>query len=574
MSQEKTEDSDSESGDFSVIVDSLEQTNEISIIKQMFLLDKVQEVLSEEEKNKLSNAINEIEKNQEKQSIETALIKKIENSSYWQASSDIISSIHPNSGYIVDLVFNADGTLHKKTIEIRKTGKQHRHVTPVAWVARVFNNVFDKAIQEKWDINTIITMLQSKILVFNHSITQEDQDCIQSVFDFFKSPTYQTPSGISSLTKIITHFYNTKSLLSFEDSYVEITYKINDCYLVVPANKLNIYKNEGAFVRAVCENLDSLEQQQKELSNSEKKQIIYNVFSLFDYLPLPKNVKTQKNQNKKEKKTRYSGEKMERLCEVAANHLHFFFEAYPKISGNKNFKRELFDGFLQYLTLGVNEENLFNLFSVENFFALRKNLIVKDANEIPSIEELKNKFTNKGEINGFSLQYKEITDFEDCLKDQVLEKLKQYAQDYFTEIQGLNKSSSDNSNSSDTSISSSSMKTPAKHSQDDEAFSSPWASPIFASGSFVTNTPGTPTKPMPTTTAASTAMTKNTYPNVVSKTPNTPESTPKKVGDNSTSEHILVDSSSEDKLIDTSIDASIDASNENEKGSSDGKKFS
>ena len=435
------------------------------IIEELLPLDKLKEMLGDEQFKKMEAALQavkelevkykkleasvkplqeiEVQYNaiKEKERIENAFIASMTDSEFVKRAEKIIREIQTkvSVGYTVDLTFTPHPyeklrKLATKKIEIRTTSKQHRHITPVAVMEHIFNN----AIQEGDSIDQLLLRLKSKVEIFKSSLTEKDNTYIQAVFDFFKKPEYQTPSGVNLLIKLLAHFYNTKVSLNMRDTYVKIPYKIQNCYitpLLGFSGNLNIHQEEGSFVNLLCTNLDRLNglcQQKKALTSVQKKQMLYMIFALFDYLPLPKNAKNPEKSKLNSKKDRYIEEPIERLYQVAATHLHFIFEAYPRLFDQ--FKKEIFARFLHYVSVGVRKEDLFALFKAESFSSLCGELIASQGQF--SNFAIASQFTNAGDACGFARQYgyKDANAFFNLLAKNVQKQLIAYNAEYFLDL--------------------------------------------------------------------------------------------------------------------------------------------
>lgn len=116
---------------------------------------------------------------------------------------------------------------------------------------------------------------------------------------------------------------------------------------------------------------------------------------------------------------------MERLYEIAAKHLHFVFQAYP---GFEQYRKSIFKGFLRYISNGVTQENLCELFGCKNIEVL---------NQVTGISktEIKKNFINYGfaEQYGCSAANKE-KDFYTTLLEKVEVILVTYNLPYLFDI--------------------------------------------------------------------------------------------------------------------------------------------
>ena len=298
------------------------------------------------------------------------LIAELENAKYYEAAKEVIEALKPSVGYVVELTFDPDTNklLRVNKISIRSTSKQKRHVTPIALIKRIIQNVLVVGATPE----DILKNLQNIIEIFKPNVTEENNNFIQLIFTYFKHPKkLADTNSISKLIKIIAHLYHKNLYLIMDDKYVEIPAKTNDCFLV-PKLSLNpeVYKhnNEGSFIRALVKNLDDFHRKCLESADSidtkKLKQISYIIFALFDFMPLPKNA--QNSQAKANSNYhRYVGEDLHRLYHVTTNHLQYFFEAYPFFKIHHY--HEIMDEFLSYTTYGVSIEKLYTIFDLDEY---------------------------------------------------------------------------------------------------------------------------------------------------------------------------------------------------------------
>lgn len=362
-------------------------------------------------------------------SIAQKMLEAFEKSDYWQKAQDIVNSVMVGSSYTVDVTFYPNNTLKSKKIDIRLSGKQNRHITPIAVIERIILN----SLQEKAPLDAIFTSLYSKLEVFKLNLNDEDNKLIQGIFDFFKHADYRTVNGISLLIKIIAHFYNKKLLLTMSDDVINPpnTY----ASYIVPSLEFGgekyAHNAEGSLVTALLKILDGMErmrEEKKSLSELQIKQMVYAIFALFDYLPLPKDARKNKDLASNTEKDRYVGEPIERLYAVAANHLHFIFEGYPRLADA--YKKEILEGFLEYIAFGVSSERLCKVLNCKNKSGVSGKTGIRP-------NPLKNNYTSEGSVYGFSAQYGQSkkSSFLDALTARVKEILSDFSSDFLLELE-------------------------------------------------------------------------------------------------------------------------------------------
>jgi hypothetical protein len=417
------------------------------------LCDKLMHLLKEEEfteanKKEMLLAIEklqaiELADNLQKMqaSIAKNMLDSFEKSSYWQEAKKVVESVTISKSYSVDMSFYADNTLKSAKIDIRQSGNQNRHITPVALIERIILN----SLQEKTGVDDMFKSLYSKLEVFKLNLDEKDNQLIQGIFDFFKHPDNKTINGISLLIKIIAHLYNKKLSLTMNDDVIE-TPRINDAYLI-PSLEFGgltyAHENEGSFVSGLLKLLDGMEEKlgkdKKALKPIQIKQMTYAIFALFDYLPLPKDAKKIKGLGFNAEKNRFVGESIERLYEVCANHLHFVFEAYPRLAYFH--KKEVVEGFLKYVAFGISPAELCELYNCQNNISLSGKVNLK-------LSLLKKNYTNEGSVCGFATQYPQRANFFAELKENVKELMSDFSSDYAFELE----SDSDEKTVSDSSM--------------------------------------------------------------------------------------------------------------------------
>lgn len=368
------------------------------------------------------------------------ILDSFQNSKNHKRAKRIVESINYNLGYMVDLMFDPQNRLISANIDIRTNLKQDRHVTPVLVVKQIILN----ALRINKKLEKVFCSLQSKIEIFKFFLNTKDNAFIQHIFEFFKNPIYQTPSGISLLIKIIAHFYNTKGYLIMDDKCVAIPYNVNNVYMIPSlrfGGEKRTHKAEGTFIEAALKfvkGINELVDKNKnatKLKATEIAQVIYNIFSVFDYLPLPETVISSADPSKEKTPTnpsrnRYSGESIDRLYQVAANHLHFVFEAYPALSAF--YKIEILQGFLKHLAFGIDPEDLCGVLGVDSVFSIQSKIEMDEENILQN-------FTNKGKIQGFYRQYcdpKKTSkdEFYNHLSENTKKILCDLSADYFLEL--------------------------------------------------------------------------------------------------------------------------------------------
>lgn len=175
------------------------------------------------------------------------LIKKIAASKLWKDSEEIVNAIKFSAGYIAEIILNnKKGTLESAQFEIRHTGAQHRHITPVVTVEKI---ILD-SLRTGASISDILTSLQYKIEVFKPSVTEDDSDYIQKIFVYFKNPEYANSNGIAILIKILAYLYNENILLAMSDEFVKIPYKPNERCLIPIITSKQKHGQEGVLSNA------------------------------------------------------------------------------------------------------------------------------------------------------------------------------------------------------------------------------------------------------------------------------------------------------------------------------------
>lgn len=377
----------------------------------------------------------------EMQELYDKILDSFQNGKHYKKAKRVVQSINYSSGYMVDLMFDPSDRLISSNIDIRNNLKQDRHVTPILLVKQIILN----SLQENASIEDIFLSLQSKIEVFKLFLKQKDNTFIQRIFDFFKHPHYQTSTGISLLIKILAHFYNNKAYLIMDDKGVSISEKVHQVFLLPSlrfGGEKSVHKGEGTFVAAALKFVKGMDDIIDQCGNTvrlkpvELAQVIYSIFSVFDYLPLPERDTSSIVRKAGDKlpnytaRNRYYGENIERLYQVAANHLHFVFEAYPALGAY--YKVEILEGFLKYLAFGVSPEDLCKVCEVESEFLLQKKV------DMTQSAILQN-FTNKGKMQGFYRQYCDpsLVTQDEFLKDLSMKTkqiLCQASVDYFLEF--------------------------------------------------------------------------------------------------------------------------------------------
>jgi hypothetical protein len=398
--------------------------------------------LLSEKKEEIEAHLNGLEKIETSYSIilrrkefEEKLIDKIEEDEFWQDAKRIIDDINYSAGYGAEIFFDKKNKLITGKIEIRHSRRQARHITPVALIERII----DSSLQKGANPDDVLIALRDKIQIFKPYYLDKDRDndYIQKIFDYFNHPDNKNAYGIAILIKILAHLYNENILLAMNDDYITIPYQTNSCYLIptlVSGGKKYSHKAEGSFIKELCKVLDYFENKIEEnassnklLSKIEVKQMTYAIFAMFDYLPLPKNSKNPKSKILDDEKHRYVGEGLDRLYDIATNHLHFIFEAYP---GFEKYRKEIFEDFLYYLSYGVLQKDLLEIFACSNIDQLNIKLDLNLAEET-IVED----FTNQGQARGFASQYKKKPElFYGDLKENVEKLLTDRNPDYLYSI--------------------------------------------------------------------------------------------------------------------------------------------
>ncbi len=323
------------------------------------------------------------------------MIDQIEKSNYYQLARDYIEELRFSVGYTAEIVFNNDRKLSSYKFEIRHTGKQRRHVSPIGLV----ESIILQALRIGNTPSQIFEALWLKIQVFKADLDPNASGDIQKVFDYFKHPQYLNAEGINRLIKILANFYHDNFYLTFDDDHIKIPYKTNDCCLVPTLSfggTQYIHQGEGSFIKALLKILDNFEKKVGEnqtLSQQEIHQMNYSVFAMFDFLPLPKG--TKKLSSKPNiARHRYKNETIERLNETLTTHLLFIFEAYPNL--NQKYSKEITQAFFSYVTKGVSEKRLLALFQKEDIEEVVEILDEKSEHVLITIADVQSNFTNQG----------------------------------------------------------------------------------------------------------------------------------------------------------------------------------
>jgi hypothetical protein len=386
---------------------------------------------------------------------------------YWQAAKQQIEQMEKAIGdqYNFDLKFTEDKLDNLNKLDFRHKGAQYRHITPVSLIMHLFRRALIDGMSIQKARETILMQLE----MFKPDVQQKDapklrsqgkiDDPLQDIFDYFRNPKLlQQNDHIKDLLKFVAHFYNESSQLVMNDNYIPIPYKTFDIYVVPTTDfggSLYIHNNEGNFITAqnkiltaynailagklpekdtesaveskseidelfnlskeaqkkVQSKIKEIRDDKNPLSGKDLNIIIYSIYAIFDYLPLPADAIDPDEKNLNAKCQRYKNEPVERLYDLAAFHLHIVFSTYPEIA--KYYRKEITEGFINYLINGVAEKDLLAL-------GLTKEKLQKDIDKInegikknnqdktksPKPLIALNNLHNGGHAVGFNKQYK------------------------------------------------------------------------------------------------------------------------------------------------------------------------
>ena len=374
--------------------------------------------------------------------------RKVEQSNYWQTAQQIFNSIKPRSGYMFDLIIEKGRLVDLGEIVFRKKGKQDRHITPIG----VIKHLFEEILQKGQTLGEMRVAILGQIELFKENNSQAANDYIQAVFDYYRhEDAVKNPYQLNQLLKIVAHFYTDVSPLVLSDEYVKIPYHTYNCYLV-PTKEFGtdtiLHKQEGSFIQALNKILtgfnwilllgatdkeynindalsikkmkfsqetiayiekraNAIKGDNGSLSQQELAQVIYAIYAMFDYLPLPEDAANPKRKPLNKKLHRYVEEDISRLYKVAANHLHFVFAAYPMLA--EKYQHEIIEGFLNYVTYGVTENDL-KLMGI--------NTLITDTKTDINLTD----FTVAGKARGFITQY-QVSNKQEDLADEMIKKV-------------------------------------------------------------------------------------------------------------------------------------------------------
>lgn len=384
--------------------ESLIPTPNVDRLKQL-VTSKLATTLDQSSENELAELIkyfsalekDKVVETQTKQK-EQELIQRLEQTKFWQSAKESVDEFKVSASYMVEIDFDKDKKLKEgANFYIRHSGTQDRHVTPVVVIEKIISDV----LQPGKSMDNIIKDLLYKVKILGSD--HIDNDFSQFLFDYYKNPEKINSGELVHLIKIVAHLYNQNLSLAMSDGHIQIPYNTNDCYIVPTlefGGKLYTHAKEGSYISAMHKILDGFNQKAKanELNDSEQKQMVYAIFAMFDYLPLPKSPSI-KSDGLDKSKHRYPSEDKERLYRVAANHLQFIFEAYPELYNKYN--KDITKGFLQYVSSGVKLEDLYAITDCTNLPDLAKKLKM-------TTKDVRSTFTNdeSGVVKGFAQQYK------------------------------------------------------------------------------------------------------------------------------------------------------------------------
>lgn len=234
--------------------------------------------LTEEDRKKIAALLGElaeIEDAYEETQAKKAFIDQAQGKKYYERAREVVRAIKPSAGYTAEIDFDERGILvNVSKIEVRHTGTQMRHVTPVAIIERIILN----NLQTRSSIKTIISSLAAQIELFIKDQPQSTD--IQEIIDYFK--IHSDAIHLRIFLKIVMHFYNKNLFLAFEDSCVKINHHVYDGFLVptlVAGGTLYVHKSEGSFMSALIKILDYYEEKlqdaMQEKDTTHGKEIVY-----------------------------------------------------------------------------------------------------------------------------------------------------------------------------------------------------------------------------------------------------------------------------------------------------------